>query len=126
MSSILRSVKRGDILSLVVIVASLLGLLLVGWRGDRGDWVEIRVGDALYRYELDSDRVVEWHTQEGGHGKVEIRQGRVRMLESSCRDQICVHKGWIYRTGDAIICMPNKVMIIIRSQQKETLDGITE
>lgn len=44
---------------------------------------------------------------------VEIRAQKVRVLSSSCVQQICVRKGWTGQVHDPIICIPNKVTIDI-------------
>lgn len=124
MLSILKSVKQGDILSFFFLVLFFLGMVWWGWRGTPGKWVEIRVENRLYRYSLDEERIVEWHSSYG-KGKVEIRHGQVRMLESSCRDKVCIHKGWVSRSGDAIVCLPCHVMILIKGEEF-AIDGITE
>jgi len=124
MSNILKSVKPADIVSFLLIGFFFLLLVWVGWGGQAGRTVEIRVDKRVYRYPLDEDRVFDWQTDHG-KGRVEIKGGKVRMLESSCRDQICVRKGWIFREGDAIICMPNHVVVEILPG-REVIDGITE
>ncbi|MCK4653951.1 MAG: NusG domain II-containing protein [Candidatus Cloacimonetes bacterium] len=50
---------------------------------------------------------------------VEIKDGKVRMKESTCRLQYCVKQGWSNRFP--IICVPNEVSIIIKSKKKEML-----
>jgi hypothetical protein len=42
---------------------------------------------------------------------VAVRRGRVRVLSSSCKQQICVRKGWVAHAHDPIICIPNKITI---------------
>jgi hypothetical protein len=44
---------------------------------------------------------------------VEIRGQKVRVLSSSCRQQVCVRKGWTGQVHDPIICLPNKITIDI-------------
>jgi hypothetical protein len=34
-------------------------------------------------------------------------------LRADCPDQRCVHQGWASRTGQCIVCLPNRVMIQI-------------
>ena len=42
---------------------------------------------------------------------VEVRGGRVRVLSSSCKQQVCVRKGWTAQAHDPIICLPNRITI---------------
>ncbi|MCX7883047.1 MAG: NusG domain II-containing protein [Brevinematales bacterium] len=125
MSSILKTVKIGDGVSFVFVMGFFLVLALVGWSGGEGSWVEIRIEGRRYRYPLGDDRVMVWQSTHG-KGKIEIKKGKVRMLESDCPDHICVKKGWIFRKGDAIICMPNHVVVEILGETKGEWDGVTE
>jgi hypothetical protein len=47
----------------------------------------------------------------GGNIKIEVKKGRVRMLDSSCPHRICVKDGWIENNGQVIVCAPNKILI---------------
>lgn len=42
---------------------------------------------------------------------VVIQNGEVFMEESNCKNQICVKHKKIKRSGESIICLPNKVII---------------
>ena len=43
-----------------------------------------------------------------------IRDGAVSITEASCPDKICVHEGAKREKGEAITCLPNKVIITIK------------
>jgi hypothetical protein len=64
-----------------------------------------------------------------GEASVEIENGRVRMLPISkelCPQGICSHVGWIEHPGDAIVCLPNRlVLTIVGGDEAEMLDGVT-
>ena len=40
---------------------------------------------------------------------IEIKEEKVRILKSSCKNQLCVIQGW--SSKQPIICVPNKIMI---------------
>jgi hypothetical protein len=63
---------------------------------------------------LDRDKTL---TIEGfqGESRIEINGGRVRMVDSACPDKLCVREGWISRDGQSIICLPNRVVIEVKS-----------
>lgn len=46
---------------------------------------------------------------------IEVDGGKIRVLSSDCTDKICMHNGFISKVGESIICMPNKLIIEIRS-----------
>jgi len=70
---------------------------------------------------LDVDRDLEL-TDVGM--RVEVREGRIRVVESDCPQQVCVHAGWIRRGRQVIACVPNKVLITIESSEPPFLDAI--
>lgn len=66
------------------------------------------------------------------HGKtdnavIEIKEGRVRMVEANCPDQVCAKQGWIDRPGQSIVCVPNELVIYLQgaSDEKTAVDAIT-
>ena len=40
-------------------------------------------------------------------------QGRIRIAEADCPDQVCVNQGWISNGTVPIICLPHRLMIEI-------------
>ncbi len=50
-----------------------------------------------------------------------LETGKVRVMESTCRDKICVRTGWIRRPGQAIVCLPNR--IVVRLEGSEISDA---
>lgn len=64
-------------------------------------------------------------TVEGASGpvEVEISDGTVRVAESGCPDQICVHTGAVSHAGATIACVPNRVVIRIRGGEVDGLDA---
>lgn len=62
---------------------------------------------------LDEDRIIN---VPGPLGKttVEIKGGRVRVLDSPCPNKICISQGWVERPGETIVCLPNRVSITVK------------
>ena len=52
----------------------------------------------------------------------EIKDGKVRMKESTCKKQYCVKEGW--SDSFPIICVPNEVSIIIKSKKTKEKEKI--
>lgn len=46
--------------------------------------------------------------------------GTVSVTESNCGDRTCVSTGKISRQGEAIICVPNKIVVEIKGSTKES------
>jgi len=50
---------------------------------------------------------------------VEAEQGRIRMIMADCPDGLCVRMGWISSSMIPIVCLPNRVVIILESADTE-------
>ena len=57
-----------------------------------------------------------------------IVDGKVRMTQANCPDQICVHTAEISRDGMTIVCLPNRVVLEIKNETESgapIVDGAT-
>lgn len=59
-----------------------------------------------------------------GNFRIEIKQGRVRVLTSDCPQQLCLNTGWIKYSGQMIICIPNKILIEVKSENAPFVDAV--
>ncbi|NLS44394.1 MAG: NusG domain II-containing protein [Firmicutes bacterium] len=50
--------------------------------------------------------------------------GKVRIKESTCPGKFCVNTGWISRPGQAIVCLPYRIVVRIESYQDTNDSGI--
>ena len=109
-------IKKADIILLIVILAVGIPLAVLSLSsGTGGDKVKISLNGKVYgTYPLHEDRVIE--VSEGGHtNHITIKDGQVSMSYSTCRNQVCVNTGAISETKDAIVCLPNRVVVEIIS-----------
>lgn len=59
-----------------------------------------------------------------GNGVIlEVKDCRIRVKDSDCRQKICVKHGWLRFHNDVIVCIPNRTIIYI--PQESELDFIT-
>lgn len=74
-----------------------------------GKRVFIKQNDTVvYSGELSKDGEVSLK-----HNTVKIENGEVFMKSADCKNQICVKTGKISKSGETIICLPNKVIVEI-------------
>lgn len=114
-----------------ILIGVLLFICLIGffWYSNiikqDGEEVHITLKGELYKkVSLAKEQVVEIMTSEGGKNIIEIKDKSVRMREADCPDLICVHHKPISYHGETIVCLPNKVVVEVRSQKKSTIDTI--
>lgn len=56
--------------------------------------------------------------------EIEAKEGRIRIVKSDCPRKICMNTGWIRHSGQVIVCVPNSVLIEIKSSGSPFLDAV--
>ena len=112
-------IKKADIILLIVILAVGIPMSVLSLTaGTDGDKVKISADGQVYGiYPLDEDGEIEV-TEDGHTNHITIKDGQVSMSYSTCRNQVCVNTGAISHTKDAIVCLPNRVVVEIISSGK--------
>ena len=107
-----RSRMIRDIILIAVILAVAVVLLIVtGSHGTEGSYVSVMLqNDEIARYSLSNEGI---YAINGGTNTIEIKDGKVRMIEAQCPNHLCVHQGWIGLEGQSIVCLPNKVTVSV-------------
>lgn len=102
--------RRGDILVYLAVTLLALGIWLVPvLTAKEGSFVDIsQDGQLIERASLSDTRRIEL-----SGCTVEIRDGSVCVVESTCPDLVCVKSGRISKSGESIICVPNRVKLEI-------------
>lgn len=59
-----------------------------------------------------------------GFNVIEYKDGRVRMKEADCPDQICVQSGWISIPPQQIVCLPYRVVVKVVADNSTDVDDI--
>ena len=59
-----------------------------------------------------------------GLNVIEIERGRIRMLESDCPLNVCVHRGWVSGGVMPIVCFPNRVVITFEGGSDDGVDAV--
>lgn len=75
---------------------------------------------------LDESKIHDFNF-ENNEGFVEVKNGKVRMLKMDkkiCPKAICSETGWIDKSYQSIICLPNKIIVTIEGNDEELIDTI--
>ena len=108
---------RNDVIFIVALLAvvAVAGACLYFFRGE-GDTVTVSVdGEVIATYPLNKDRVEDIHTGKDGLNRLIIKDGKAWVEQASCPDGICAAHKPIYREGESIVCLPNKVVITVKT-----------
>lgn len=110
-----RRLRRGDLLLLFVAAGVAVVLALVLLRSRRpGKQVVVRVDrQAVASFSLEEDREYTIDNGWGGENHLVIQDGIACIDHANCPDRICVLQGAVSQSGEAIICLPNGVVVEI-------------
>ncbi|MCL2678066.1 MAG: NusG domain II-containing protein [Clostridiales bacterium] len=118
--------KKADLLLLagILLISGLALVFVLG--GSPGAQVKIvgAQGKILGVYALNEDRTIE--IDEGGcMNIIVISGGQAQMSHANCPNQLCLRQKPIGKTGQSIVCLPNKLLLMIEGGDPSGLDGIT-
>lgn len=102
--------KKGDkIVMLFACVLIVLSFLFAFWVSDSGQRVVIKKNNqTVFEGKLKDDAEINIETNT-----VIIKDGCVFMESATCKNQICVKHKKISKSGESIVCLPNKVTVEI-------------
>ncbi len=69
-------------------------------------------GEEIGRFSLSEDREEVIETKNGKNILI-IKDGKADMTEASCPDGLCVRQRAVSKTGETIVCLPNRVTVTI-------------
>ena len=114
----------------LLLLIAIVGFSLLAWKvssyPSSARQVEVfRDGELTLSFALnDSTEIRSYQlTVDGGVVTLEIKDGAVRLAPTSthyCPERICRQTGWITQPGASIICVPNKLVVRIKTME----DGV--
>lgn len=105
---------------LAVLIASIVMLT-----AKKGGTVEVYVdGKLTYSYSLDKNRTFEVDC-DNGKNVVEIKDGKVSVIDADCNNRACVKSKAISKKGEQIVCLPHKLIVVIKGGSEGELDART-
>lgn len=106
----------------ILISAALLALgifLTVKSFSQKGSYVKVNADGKHYEYSAKEDGL---YKVKGplGMTSFEIKNGRVRIVDSPCPNKNCINQGW----HSPLVCLPNKIIITLEDEGE--LDALAE
>lgn len=53
-----------------------------------------------------------------GDNVLEVRDGKIRFVQSPCSGKQCIHSGWLSESGDFAACLPNRVSLMVAGKEQ--------
>ena len=122
----MKLIKKMDIVIITILLAiSFIPYIMLknyqsGYNGGKYAVISID-GKEQKRVEL-TDGLDEEFMLESSYGinKVVIHDGKIGIVEANCKDEICIKEGFIGEVGERIVCLPNRLIIEIAGEQKNS------
>lgn len=116
--------KKNDFILIICIgIISLLSFFCLELFMDEGSSVVISVnGEEFGVYNLDTNQVININNTN----VLEIIDGEAYMCEANCPDELCIYQGAIHKNGESIICLPNKIIVEVISNEESEFDAISQ
>lgn len=112
-------IKAGDavIISFFLLIIAVSFFFVHQFSSSSGNaYASIMVKDTEYVYPLDKDCLLEFQG-EMGKSVLEIKNGTIRFLESTCYDSTCIKMGEAgVNKGKYLACLPNMVIVTIKGE----------
>ena len=120
---------RNDIIlvSVLLLFAIACGIYLFFFRAT-GDSVKVAVNGKPYAtYSLSENREVNIYTGNNKQlNRLIIKDGKAFIETATCPDKICAEHRAIFRDGESIVCLPNRVVVtVIKSDKTDAPDAVT-
>ena len=103
--------KRDFILIVAILAIILIVFATVQLSKEEGAYVVVRInGQDVMQYSLSENGEYELN---GGTNILRIEDGKAFLIDANCPDHLCVNQGKIWRSGETITCLPNRLTVTV-------------
>lgn len=67
---------------------------------------------------LNQDQTLHVHGKLGD-SVLQVRQGKVRFIQSPCTGKFCIHSGWLTHSSEVMACLPNGVLVEMKGGERK-------
>ncbi len=113
---------RSDSIVIALVTVMLIFLYSKYWSFDpqqnsKDHYAQITItGSAAQKILLHEDKIINIKGRIG-NSSIEVKNNKIRFLNSPCIKKYCVHSGWLSKTGATAVCMPNGIIISIKNTE---------
>ena len=110
---------RNDLIVIVILFLIIGGLFFFKSR-KQGQLIEITKDNQIYGYySLNEDQIIKIDQEN----TIQIKNQKVKMIQATCPDHLCIKQGTIDKKGSTIVCLPHHLIIEIKEGKEEVQDG---
>lgn len=121
-SESVKLVKKSDFLILLALLAiAAVWIIIQNVSADNSRVVAVisHDGNIVQELELSNSRNGVFSVPQTQSLQYEVNDGSIRFVNSKCADHRCEQYGYLNRSGQLAVCLPNKTTINIKGDSKE-------
>ena len=119
--------KNDILLATGILLLAAICFLIFSFSMKEGKYALVTVdGEQVYKHSLNEDDetvILGANSSSGEQNVLVIKDGKAFVKSANCPDKICVSHRKISKTGETIVCLPNKVVISIEKSSSDGLDA---
>jgi len=121
-----RNSKKDYIFLIFVFVTIIISFILSSrFKGENSGFAILTIEDkTIAKIDLSQNKLYEFAAPLG-KVSVEVKDGKIAIIDSPCPNKKCVKHGFSSTGGDMIVCAPNKLSILIEKKE-DRIDGVTK
>lgn len=86
---------------------------------NNGTFATITITDHKTQYvSLNKNQIFNVEGQLG-HSTLQVKQGRIRFVDSPCKAKYCIHSGWLQKQTAIAVCVPNGISIVVSNKESQ-------
>ncbi|MBQ8176972.1 MAG: NusG domain II-containing protein, partial [Oscillospiraceae bacterium] len=116
-------INKRDTIIIILIIIFALASLIIPKLADSGGYAVVKYGNEVVA-RLDLDKSGDYTFPEFEGMVFTVADGTISVTESNCGDHTCMRTGAISRSGEVIVCVPNKAAVTIESKEQSDLDVV--
>ena len=125
-----KGIRKNDVILIAVILiaamAAYAGIRYYQKLDTREAVAVVTVDETEYgRFPLNQDTTEQIQLPDGSYNILVIKDGKVDITEASCPDRICVEHRPVDKKNESIVCLPNKVIVVIENGEESDVDSFT-
>ena len=120
--------KRDIILIVALLLVGIIALVI--WHfvySVDGSYITVEQrGNLIGTYPLNVDKEIDIEYRGDVVNKIVIEDGYCYMEEAECPDHLCIKQGKVNKSGQTIVCLPNRVVVTVIDSNNSVYDSVAK
>lgn len=123
--------KKGDLIIFVILAAAIIAWIGVNRPGasEAETQAIIETDGQVYKIvpikEGMLQQKIHIELENGNHIDIVVDENGAYVEDVACPDKICQKTGLVNKTGQSIVCLPNKVVVYIEGEAESIVDDVS-